>query len=235
MDGINWGLAVNRTNPFAEFSEGMMRGQDMKRERERENLFAERLAYERQREERELAKEAEAERKAAALDQENRLERGLLSNMARKDPRGAQFKAMEVGQDDLARQFGQMSDEQREAAKERAGVLLAYVESLNGKSPQEVKAQIMQDADALTELGYTREQLEAFQPTPVAMAKLRTEALGIKGYLESLAPDKPISVAPGSTLVDPKTFKPLYTAPKTYAPRGGAKRAPKLPPGFILD
>lgn len=45
------------------------------------------------------------------------------------------------------------------------------------------------------------------------------------------APERPISVPQGTTLLDPETRKPIYTAPKTYAPprasgggRGGAAK-----------
>lgn len=180
MSDINWAGLVNRTNPFASFSEGLMQGAQMRQERERENLFRQKLA----REERALAK-------AEAADTENRFEQGMLGYMARKDPRAAQAKAVEVGQYELADKFGKLDETQRKQAGERAGVLAAYVESLQtpqpgqpAPTPQTIKAQIMQDADALAELGFTREQLQAFEPTPANMARLRAEALGLKGVLE---------------------------------------------------
>ena len=50
--------------------------------------------------------------------------------------------------------------------------------------------------------------------------------------------ERPVSVSQGATLFDPKTNKPIYTAPKTYAPprNGGNSGASSgVPAGFVLD
>lgn len=187
MDGINWGGLVQRTNPLAELAQGLQVGTEMRQAKERENLFRQRQAHEIEQDRRVNARED----RAIALDQENRLERGLLGYMARTDPAAAARKAVEVGQVDMADSFSKMDEDQRAAARERAGVLAAYVESLQepqpgqpAPTPQSIKAQILQDAEALEELGFTRQQIEAFEPTLSNLAGLKAKALGLKGMLE---------------------------------------------------
>lgn len=50
---------------------------------------------------------------------------------------------------------------------------------------------------------------------------------------------KMVSVAGGATLYDPETRAPVYTAPKSYAPRGGGRggggSSSGVPAGFVLD
>lgn len=55
-------------------------------------------------------------------------------------------------------------------------------------------------------------------------------------FKELRAPDKPIIVGNGASLIDPATGQPIYTNPKTFAPqRPRAAGGDGLPPGFVLD
>lgn len=172
MSDINWAGLNNRTNPFGEFADGLQRGTDMRRQQERDNIFKERHAFEMEEATRKrAAEEATATRKAA------------VGGAVAKGDFGAARTAA-GGDFDMLESIGKLDAEQRKTAAERAGVLVAYVDSMQGKQPQEIKAQIMQDAPALIELGYTQEQLAAFVPTPTNLARLRAEALGLKGVLE---------------------------------------------------
>lgn len=194
MSDINWAGLVQRRNPFSDFAEGMERGSDMRLQRqEADQEAARREAYNlfttdpAGAEKALLAagdvRGAEAMRQRRESDGQ-RFNRGMLGMMAQKDPQAAQERAFQVGEYDFADKIGKLDEQQRKAAAERAGVMVAYIDSFAGKSPEEIRAQIMQDAPALMELGYSQEQLANFQPTPGVIAKMRAEALGLKGVLE---------------------------------------------------
>lgn len=176
---INWGGLVQRTNPFAEFQQGMESGRTRRLDEDRANLFAQEQQY-----------RMEERQRGRAKEDENNLEQGLVSHMARTDPRAAQAKAVEVGQYDMADQIGKLDAQQREVAKERTGILVAYLDSLQGQDEATAKAQIMQDAPALMELGYTQEQIQGFSATPANVARMKAEALGLKGLLEQQNKDR---------------------------------------------
>lgn len=171
MSDINWAGLVNRTNPFAEFSEGMARGTGIRQERERTNLFAQKQAFEMEEAQRERAKEEAATARQASVG----------AAIGKGDYAGARTAAG----GDLAtlKAIGELDEQQRKVVQERNGVLAAYLTQLEGQDPSTAKAQIMQDAPALMELGFTQEQIAGFQPTPQNLAMMKARALGLEKML----------------------------------------------------
>jgi len=184
---INWDGLKSR-NLFADFQGGAELGKERRQtnlKREVLNVFAtdpakaEQMAM--QMGDLETA-EAIRKRREATTARNNR---GLVGVVAQTNgPAVAQQKALQVGQPELAEMYGKMDESQKKAAAERAGVLVAYLDSFQGKGEPEILAQIQQDAPALMELGFTEQQIRGFRPTPQNIAMMRTQALGLKGELE---------------------------------------------------
>lgn len=172
MDGINWGGLVQRRNFFDELADGLSKGEGIRLERQRNDMLQQRQQFEMDEAQRKAAKEAALEAR----------QKNVGAAVAKGDYAGARNAA--EGDFDMLKSIGELDEAQRKQAAERSGVLVAYIDSLEGKTPEDIKAQIMQDAPALMELGYTQEQLTNFQPSPGVLAKMRAEALGLKGLLE---------------------------------------------------
>jgi len=184
---INWDGLKSR-NLFADFQGGAELGKERRQanlKREVLNVFATDPAKAEQMAlstgQLEMA-EAIRKRREATTARNNR---GLVGVVAQtKGPAVAQQKALQVGQPELAEMYGKMDESQKKAAAERAGVLVAYLDSFQGKDEAAILAQIQQDAPALVELGFTEQQIRGFRPTPQNIAMMRTQALGLKGELE---------------------------------------------------
>lgn len=173
MDGINWNGLVQRSNPFSSLSEGFQAGTDMRRDRERDAMLRQKQAA-----------DARALARTEALDNENRLERGIIGNMAGKDPRAAAAKALEVGQFDLAEQLGKLDEGQRKAARERAEDLGGFAATLAQQPYEARKAIIQQAAPILQELGFKPEQITGFDPSDQALQALVASSTDLKTALE---------------------------------------------------
>lgn len=173
MAEINWGALVQQRNPFDNFAEGMQGGAQMRMDRERQNLFAQEHAY-----------KLEERKRALAEDQENRLERGIVGHMARTDPRGAQKKAVEVGQFDLAAEMGKLDESQRKAARENAEDLGGFASGLLSVPYEQRKGVIAQARPILIQKGFTEQQIDAFDPSDQGLQALVTSAMDLKTALE---------------------------------------------------
>lgn len=134
---------------------------------------------------------------------------------------------------------GAEQEQQAEAAavKQRAEILTGVAKKLQSVPPGQRLA-TLQKANPLFEMAgmdltmfeqLTEEQLtdEALQVFTGEVAKSLEEytlAPGAKRFrgtevmAENPVQERPIAVGQGTTLLDPKTRKPIYTAPKTYAP-----------------
>jgi hypothetical protein len=99
---------------------------------------------------------------------------------------------------------------------------------------------------SLTEEQLSDEALQAFTGEVAKTLEEYTLAPGARRYrgtevmAENPVQERPIAVSQGTTLLDPKTRKPIYTAPKTYAPRarsggGSGGGLPPLPPGAVME
>jgi hypothetical protein len=234
MSDINWGGLVQRTNPFGEFADGMARGQDMRRQKERDNLFAQKQAFEMEESQRSRQKE-----EAAAARQA-----GVGSAIGKGDYAGAR----EAAGGDLAmlKQIGELDEQQRKVVQERNGTLVAYLSQLP-PDPNAAKAMIMQDAPALKELGFTDEQIAGFQPTPQNIALMKAKALGLEGMLKDadrVRDDKRASEKDAEMSQYREDMLGLAGRRVGVSERregrvasgGGRGGAPaKLPSGFILD
>jgi hypothetical protein len=174
MSDINWGLAVNRTNPFAEFTQGMEQGRQRRQDEDRANLFAEEQKY-----------RIEERRKKDQLDREERMARGILGHVAKTDPRAAATKAVEVGQYDLADQFSKLDANQRKIARDNAEDLGGFAATIKAQVPDvgQRKAIIAQARETLKGYGLKDEQIDAFEPTDdnlqglIAQSMTLTQAL----------------------------------------------------------
>lgn len=181
MSDINWAGLVNRTNPFAEFSEGMTRGANIRQEQERTNLFAQKQAFEVE----------EANRKRMAEEAAMARQQRVGAAIGKGDYGAARTEA--GGDLETLKAIGELDEQQRKLVQERNGVLAAYLTQLEGQPPEAAKAQIMQDAAALMELGFSQEQIAGFQPTPQNLAMMKARALGLEKMLaeqNSLRDDK---------------------------------------------
>lgn len=172
MSDINWGLAVNRTNPFAEFQAGMESGRARRLDEDRANLFAE-----------QQRRIAAKEQREMAADQENRLEQGILGHMASKDPRAAQVKAVEVGQYDLAKQFGDLSEQQRKAARETAEDLGGFAATIKQVPYEQRKSIIAQARPTLESYGLKPQDIDGFDPTDEALQGLVAQSMTLSQAL----------------------------------------------------
>lgn len=162
MSDINWAGLVQRTNPFAEFQQGMESGRQRRLEEDRANLFAKE----------QQAREQDRQR-AMAEDQENRLERGILGHMAKTDPRAASQKALEVGQYELGDQFAKMDANQRKIARDNAEDLGGFAATLLAQVPYEQrKSVIAQARQTLESYGLKPEKIDGFDPTDEALQGL---------------------------------------------------------------
>lgn len=172
--------------------------------------------------------------------------------------RGMIDEARQMQRDDLMmqdREAAMAADEQQAqfaAAKERADVLtkvagglktvpagqrmqaLAQVYPLFQKIGLDTAIFDQLSEDQLTDqaldlfTGEVRQQVEQFTLSPGAK---RFDTTGKLIAEAPFAPEKPISVREGTTLLDPNTRQPIYSKPKTYAPqRPSGSSSAGLPP-----
>lgn len=172
MDGINWGGLVNRTNPFASFSEGLQQGSQMRYDQERQNLF-------RQEQEARMAERTEK----ARADRENRLETGIVGHMAKTDPRAAQAKAVEVGQYELADQIGKLTAEQRKVAEEHADSIATALLPLKDMPPEKAAEMWAQMKPWFAQRGFPEESLSIDFNQPGIVQAHISEATTLKDAL----------------------------------------------------
>ena len=237
MSDINWAGLVQRTNPFGEFADGMARGQEMRQSRVRENLFMQKQAA-----------EAKQLAKAEALDDENRLERGILGNMARTDPRAAAAKAVEVGQFDMAGELSKLDENQRKVARENAEDLGGFASGLLGLPLEQRKGVIEQAAPILTQKGFKPEQIQAFDPSDANLQALVSSSMTLKTALEEAnrkrddarATERDAEMSQyREDMLDIAGRRVGVTERREGRAASGGGRggraAPKLPTGFILD
>ena len=177
MDGINWNGLSRVQNPFASFAEGYQTGDAIRQQRMQTQM----LQRKQQMEEDKLARELAT---TQAAEQRKR-------NVGTAISAGNYAGAITAADGDLEtiKAVQAMQGEERKAAAERSGVLVAYVDSLKGPDgkplpPDQAKAAILRDAEGLMQLGFTQDQLANFDPTPQNLARLRAQALGLKGVLE---------------------------------------------------
>lgn len=246
MDGINWGGLAPRVNVFDQLSEGLMRGTEMRQQRERANLFAQKQAFEMEEAKRARAKED----RELATDNENRLERGIIGHMAAKDPKAAAAKAVEVGQFDLAKELSALNESQRKVARENAEDLGGFAVALKNVPYDQRKAVIAQAQDTLIGYGFTPDKIAAFDPTDEALDAQAAGAFDLKSALEeanrkrddarAAAKDDEMSqyredmLALAGRRVGVSERREGRVASGRGGGRGGGAPA-KLPSGFILD
>lgn len=195
MDDINWGGLVNRTNPFAEYSDGLQRGVQMRddrikiqREHERRkayNLFA----TDPKGAETALMSAGDIDgaetirkRRMAVAEEARRARVGGM--VAKKDYAGAQAEAMGGGDFDMAASIANMDSESRKAARERSEDLGGFALAIKGQPYEQRKAIIAQARPILMEQGFTPEQIAAFDPTDANIQSLVASATDLKTALE---------------------------------------------------
>jgi hypothetical protein len=172
MSDINWSLAVNRTNPFGEFADGLQRGADMRRQTERDNIFKERHAFEMEQANRQRQQEeALAARKAE------------VGGAVAKGDFGAARQAA-GGDFDMLESIGKLDEAQRKAARENAEDVGGFAAGLMQAPPEQRKAIIAQARPILKEKGFSDEQIDGFDPSDANLQALVTSSMGLKTALE---------------------------------------------------
>lgn len=236
MDRINWD-GIGRNNPFASFAEGYQTGDAIRQQRMQTQM----LQRKQQMEEDKLAREL------AATQAAEQRKRNVGTAVAAGNYAGAITAA--DGDFETIKAINEMDEASRKAAKERAGVLVAYLDNLKGPdgkplAPDQAKATILQDAPALMELGFSKEQIEGFDPSPQNLARLRAQAFGLQRKLEfvkgsdgtyvTLDANTGLPVTSGMTPTRPeyKQFdpeKPVFEIPGSPAQSsGGMSAAPGI-------
>lgn len=172
MSEINWGLAVNRTNPFAEAINGFQQGTEMRRQTERDNLFAQRQEFE----------IAEANRKRMAEEAAAARKAKVGGYVAQGDYAGARTAA--EGDFDMLESIGKLDEAQRKAARDNAEDLGGFAAALKGVPYEQRRAIIAQARETLTGYGFKPEQLDAFDPTDQALDAQVMGAMDLKTALE---------------------------------------------------
>lgn len=131
--------------------------------------------------------------------------------VASGDFAGAQKQAAQGGDFDLYDKISKMSADQRAQAKESSDTLARVGYSLKDV-PYEKRAAVLQGmAPMLAAHGVQPEMLQKFDPTDANIDAAVSSAMDLK---TALAQDKPVSVAAGSHLVDPRTGRAIYDAPE---------------------
>lgn len=172
MAEINWGLAVNRTNPFAEAINGFQQGTEMRRQTERDNLFAQRQEFE----------ISEANRKRQAEEAAAARKAKVGGFVAQGDYAGARTAA--EGDFDMLESIGKLDEGQRKAARDNAEDLGGFAAALKNVPYEQRRAIIAQARETLTSYGLKPEQIEAFDPTDQALDAQVMGAMDLKTALE---------------------------------------------------
>jgi hypothetical protein len=174
MDGINWGGLVNQNNPFASFVGGAQAGQQMKMDRERANLFAQRQQFE--------MEEAQRQREAAMAEQQRR--QAVGGKVASGDYTGAMQEAAQAGDFDMLSSIQKMDADQKAAARARAEDLGGFAMAIKNVPYEQRKAILQQAQGTLAEYGFSPEQIATFDPTDESLMAIAAQAMDIKTALE---------------------------------------------------
>lgn len=195
MSDINWAGLVQHSNPFADFAQGLQYGAEMRRDRiKADQQTARQKAYnlfatDPMGAEKALIAAGDTEgandlRERRQGDDKN-FRRGMIGMMVQKgDLQGAQAKAVQVGEFDLAENIGKLSADQRKVARENAQDLGGFAMGLLNVPYEQRKAVIGQARAILTQRGFTEQQIDAFDPSDANLQALGAQAMDLKTALE---------------------------------------------------
>jgi hypothetical protein len=172
MSDINWAGLGNQRNVFAEMADGLQRGTDIRRQNERDNLFAQRQEFE----------IGQAKRQAEIEDEQRRRKTNVGAAVTKGDYQGARQAA--EGDFDLLTSIGKLDAEQRQAARERAEDLGGFAAALMQQPYEQRKAILAQAQETLIGYGFTPEQLAAFDPSDQALQAQVASSMDLKTALE---------------------------------------------------
>jgi hypothetical protein len=175
VSDINWAGLNNRRNPFSDFAEGLQGGADMRRQRERDNLFAQRQAFEIE----------EATRRRAQEDALAARKAEVGAAVATGDL-GAARKAA-GGDFDMLESIGKLDAQQRKIAQDNAEDIGGFAAGLSQAPYEQRKAIIAQARPILLQKGFTEQQIDAFDPSDANLQGLVTSSMDLKTALGEVA------------------------------------------------
>lgn len=172
MSDINWAGLNQQRNPFANFAEGLERGTDMRRQQERDNMFAQRQEFEM----------GQAQRRQALEDQQLARRTAAGAAVAKGDFAGARTAA--EGDFDLLEGIGKLDEAQRKAARDNAEDLGGFAAALKNVPYEQRRGIIAQAKDTLVGYGMRPEQIDAFDPNDQNLDAQLASAMDLKTALE---------------------------------------------------
>lgn len=214
---VDWRLG-RAPNIFAEFQEGAEFGRQVKADRDRSSAYDT------------AAKDPRAGRMALMKAGDYRGADAIGQDMDAEASQKAQAaKRQQEATMDLLKRVRMVPAGQRLAFLQQQAPRLASVGLDPGELADSTEEELSdQNLDAIT--GQVEEAYKQFFQT-----KGGIYGVSPRGEVSTLHefPQEPISVREGETLLDPRTRQPIYSKPKTFAPkggRGGGRGAAGLPP-----
>jgi hypothetical protein len=164
---IDWRLAGSG-NPFGQFAEGFLNGQQNKRQRERDNLFAQRQTFEIQ------EAQAQREKQEAAAARQAAVGAAVVKN----DFTGA--REASGGDMDLLKSIGEMDKARRAELAETAEFGARQLYALQGLPPEEQARRWQATVPMLVQRGAKVEELNIDFNDPGAIQRELAEAMTLK-------------------------------------------------------
>lgn len=169
MAELDWRLASG--NPFGEFVDGFQQGRETARQKERDNLFAQRQEFEM----------GEARRRQEAQDAAMRRQEAVGAAIGKNDYAGARQAA--GGDLDMLSAIGKLDAERKAQLSELAEVSARQLYTLRGLPPEQQAQRWQQIVPSLVQRGLDPKELEIDFSDPTAIEREIAEAMSLKDMI----------------------------------------------------